>query len=270
MVFSAFISLTEWDIVTKAKFIGLENFKAMANDPVLWKSLRVTAYYTVINVPFVVLVSFLGANLLNAKRVRFLKVFRTIYYIPSIVPAVASSALWVYIFNPNLGIANKLLALVGIPKQMWIYAPNFVVPSIVLMGVWAAGNSVVIYLAGLQGISKELYESAGLDGAGPLRQFLHVTIPMMTPLIFYNVVIGVISSLQIFTQAYVMTNGGPNNASLFVMLLLYRTAFTYGKMGYASAIAWLIFIVIALGTIAVFRTSNLWVFYQGEVRGRKR
>lgn len=265
MLFSLGVSFTEWDIITPARFAGAENYVRFAEDPLVHKSLAVTFYFVVLNVPAVVFISLLVASMLNTN-IRGRSVYRTIFYIPSIVPAVANAALWMFLYNPMFGLLNRVIGIFGIPPQGWIYSDTQVIPSLVVMSVWAAGNTVVIYLAGLQGISRQLYEAIEIDGGGVFRKFFHITVPMMTPLIFYNAVLTTIYSLQTFTQAFIMTEGGPKNASLFYMLLLYRTAFRHQSMGYASAMAWVMLLIIGVLTVIAFRTSGLWVYYGGASR----
>jgi multiple sugar transport system permease protein len=263
MIFSLVMSFTEWNIITPPKFIGLENFSNAFKDPLVSVSLKVTLHYTVLTVPLCTIVTFLLAMLLNSG-VRGISVYRTIFYIPSIVPAVASAALWMFILEPQYGIVNSILRFMGLPRQYFLGTREWIIPTFAMMAVWGSGNTVVIYLAGLQGISRELYEAADLDGAGSFRRFLHVTVPLMTPIIFFNMIMGVIGAMQIFTQSYVMTGGGPNNASLFYSLLIYRTAFRFQQMGYASAMSWIFFVIIAVMTFIVFHTSNRWVFYENK------
>lgn len=262
IVFSMVISLTRWDIITPMEIIGFSNYIRLVEDPLVWKSLMVTIYFTVLNVPLTLIVTLFIAVLLDSK-IKYMSVYRTIYYIPSIVPAVANAALWMFLFNPTFGFFNDILAFFGIPPQNWIYDEYQVIPSIILMSIWGAGNTVIIYLAGLQSISRQLYEAIEIDGGGVRHKFMNITIPMMSPIIFYNMAIGIIGSMQIFTQAFIMTEGGPANASLFYMLLLYRTAFTNQEMGYACAMAWVMFVIIGAITYFAFRTSSLWVFYEG-------
>jgi len=263
MIFSLVMGLSQWDIVTAPKFIGLGNFISMFSDPLIGASLKVTVYYTVLSVPLITVISFLAALLLSTG-VKGISVFRTIFYIPSIVPAVASAAIWLYIFDPMFGLLNSILRVFGLPAQPFIFSREGVIPGFAMMAVWAAGNTVIVYLAGLQGISRELYEAADLDGANSFQRFTRITVPLMTPVIFFNMVMAMISALQMFTQAFIMTKGGPNNASLFYALLLYRTAFQYQRMGYASAMSWLLFAIIAVLTVIVFRTSDKWVFYENK------
>jgi multiple sugar transport system permease protein len=261
--FSLFMGFTRWDIVRPAEFIGIQNYTEILHDPLVGLSLRVTIYYTLLSVPLITIVSFLAAVLLNTG-VRGISIFRTIFYIPSIVPVVASSAIWMYIFDPMFGLLNSIIRALGLPPQSFIYSREGVIPGLALMAVWGAGNTVVIYLAGLQGISRQLYEAADLDGANAVQRFFHITVPLMTPIIFFNMIMAMIGAMQTFTHAYIMTSGGPNNASLFYSLLLYRTAFSFQRMGYASAMSWILFIIIALLTFVVFRSSDRWVFYENK------
>jgi multiple sugar transport system permease protein len=207
------------------------------------------------------------AILLNQK-IRFQRFVRTVYYLPSVVSGVAVALLWQWIFSPDFGLLNALLGLVGITGPAWLADEHTVIISFVIMSLWGVGAGMIIYLAGLQGIPSDLYEAAQVDGAGTMRQFWNITIPMLSPVIFFNVIIGVIAALQIFTQAYVMTNGGPHDASLFFMLYLYRNAFEFFKMGYASALAWVLFFYILALTLLVIRSSAIWVYYEGRTGGR--
>jgi multiple sugar transport system permease protein len=261
MIFSFLMSFTQWDIIRPAEFIGIKNYIEILHDPLVGLSLKVTIHYTLISVPLITIISFLVALLLNTG-VKGISVFRTIFYIPSIVPLVASSAVWMYIFDPMFGLLNSIIRGMGFPPQSFIYSREGVIPGLAVMAVWGAGNTVIIYLAGLQGISRQLYEAADLDGANVFQRFFHVTLPLMTPIIFFNMIMAMISAMQTFTQAYIMTQGGPNNASLFYSLLLYRIAFTNQRMGYASAMSWILFLITAVLTLVVFRTSDKWVFYE--------
>ncbi|WP_246240510.1 carbohydrate ABC transporter permease [Anaerocolumna sedimenticola] len=261
MLYSLYISTMDWNIITPMKFIGLKNYAEAFGDKLTWKSLKVTAYYTVLTVPLVVAVSFLVAMLLNMK-VKLISLARTIFYIPSIVPVVASAAIWMYIYNPTYGLLNGILRNTGLPTQNFIYGPNSVIPCLAVMAVWGAGNTVIIYLAGLQGVSPQLYEAAKIDGAKGRQTFRHITIPLMTPIIFYNVVMTTIGCLQTFTQSYIMTDGGPADSSLFFSLLIYRNAFKFGRMGYAAALSWILFVIVGALTLVIFSTSNKWVYYE--------
>ncbi|MDR2793654.1 MAG: sugar ABC transporter permease [Treponema sp.] len=265
MLFSLIISFTEWDVITIPRFIGFENYIQMWKEPITGHSLMVTLYYTFLSVPLITIITFLLAVLLNMG-VKGISIFRTIFYIPSIVPAVASAAIWMFVFDPMFGLLNSILRVFSLPPQNFIYSEEGVIPGLAVMSVWAAGNTVVIYLAGLQGISRELYEAADLDGANVFQRFFRITIPLMTPIIFFNTIMAIINAMQTFTQVYIITNGqgGPNNASLVYTMLLYRTAFKFQHMGYASAMSWILFLVIAVLTVIVFRSSGKWVFYENK------
>lgn len=223
--------------------------------------MTVTTYYTLGSVPVVLVVGFVVALMLNQK-VRWLSFWRTIYYLPTLVPAIASAVLWIWIFNPGFGLFNSLLRQANLPTSQWIYSETAAIPSLILMSTWGFGNAMVIFLAGLQGIPRQLLEAASIDGGGPWARFRYVVLPFMTPTIFYNMVTGVIGTFQVFNQAYVMTQGGPNNATLFYIYYLYRTAFTEGQMGYASALAWVLFVIVMIITVALFRNARRWVYYE--------
>lgn len=265
MVASAVIGLTNWTIGTTPRFIGLDNFRAIAVDPLFWKSFRVTTTYAVFAVPGGLLVAFVTASLLNRVN-RTRGFFRTVYYLPVLVPPVASAVIWLWIFNPDSGLLNAVLSALHLPTLLWVYGESTAVPSIALMTIWGFGNMTLIFLAALKGVSRDLYEAAECDGANPLRRMWHVTVPSISPVILFNLVTGMIAAFQIFDAAYVMTQGGPNNATLFYVYYLYRKAFTEAQLGYASALAWILFVVIVLITIVILRTSRGWVFYEGERR----
>ncbi len=262
MVASILISFTHWDIITPPKWVGLENYEEMLRkDPLFWKSLRVTLVFTFVLVPLQLILSLLVAVLLNQK-VRGLSWFRTIFYLPTVLPIVASSMLWLWILNPS-GLLNFLIRLLGISAQDWLTSEALALPSIILMSLWGSfGISMIIFLAGLQGVPSALYESAELDGAGAVRKFFTITLPMISPVIFFNFVMGVIGTFQVFTQGYLLTDGRPNNSTLFYVLYLYRNAFEFLQMGYASAMAWVLFIIIMGATLLILRTSSLWVYYE--------
>lgn len=261
MLFSLGVSFTKWGVISEKQFIGLENYIMLFKDPLFLQSLKVTLYYTLLSVPLITCIPLLVAMLLNTK-VKGISVFRAIFYIPSIVPVVASVAVWMYIYNPMYGLLNSILKALGLPAQNFIFSETGAVPSLAVMALWAAGNTVVIYLAGLQGVSRQLYEAAEIDGAGMVARFVHITIPMMTPIIFYNFVMAIINSMQVFTQAYIMTDGGPANATLFYSLMVYRTAFKQSRMGYSAAMSWVFFVIIAVLTLIVFKSQKKWVVYE--------
>jgi multiple sugar transport system permease protein len=263
VIASFWLSMTEYDIINPARFIGFSNYRVLfREDPLFWQALKVTIIYTLGSVPLQLIFGFLIALLMNQK-LKGISVFRTIYYLPAVISGVAVSVLWRWIFMPDVGIINILLSKIGITGPRWLGDPSWVLPALVIMSLWGVGGGMVIYLAGLQGIPTELYEAAELDGAGKWAKFIAVTIPMMSPVIFFNLVMGVIGSFQTFTQAYIMTQGGPQNASLFYILYLYQRAFQELRMGYASALAWILFLVILACTIVIFKTSAGWVYYEG-------
>ncbi|MGC4938844.1 carbohydrate ABC transporter permease [Kribbella sp. DT2] len=262
MIASLVISLTDWTIGGKPSFVGLANYKRMFTaDDSFYKSLWATLYYTLGAVPLLLIVAFAVALLLN-QPVRGQAVFRVIYYLPAIVPIVANSMLWIWLFNPDFGLLNTMTEKAGLPRSQWIFDESTAIPSLILMSVWGFGNVAVIFLAGLQGVPRQLYEAISVDGGGAWRRFRHITLPMMTPTIFYSLVTGVIGALQVFVQAAVMTEGGPNDSTLFYIYYLYRTAFTNNEMGYASALAWILFLVIMAVTVVLFRNSSRWVYYE--------
>lgn len=264
MLGSIVLSLCKYDLHT-LEYVGTENYeRLLAKDPLFWVSLRNTALYVLLAVPLGLTGSLLLAMLLNQK-VRGIAFFRTMYYLPSIVPGIASALLWMWIFHPDAGILNAGLKLLGITGPRWLFDEHWALPALVLMSLWGIGGSrMIIFLAGLQGISDQYYEAAKIDGASNWQQFRHVTLPMLTPTIFFNLILGVIGSFQVFDSAYVMTNGGPNNATLFYVLYLYNNAFRFFKLGKASAMAWILFLILLVFTIAQFRNASRWVHYEGE------
>lgn len=221
----------------------------------------VTIYY-LLNVPLNLLLGLLLAILLNQK-IRGIAVFRTIYYLPSVTAGVAVSLLWMWIFNPRFGVINVLLSKVGIQGPAWLGSETWAMPALIIMSIWGVGGSMLIYLGALQSIPTHLYEAATLDGAGAWRKFLNITIPMVTPVLLLNMIMGVIASFQVFTQAFIMTKGGPNYATLFYVLYLYQQAFEWFNLGYASALAWVLFVVILIFTFVILRSSSKWVYYEG-------
>jgi len=268
MIASAYYALTDYNIVQPPRWVGLDNFAlAVSGDPLVWQSLKVTTIYAFVSVPLQIVFGLAVALLLNAD-IKGLQYYRTIYFLPSILSGVAVAMLWRWIFSANYGLLNALLALVGIRGPAWLGDAEWALPSLIIMSMWHVGGGMIVYLAGLQGVPTELYEAADVDGAKWRHKLFEITIPMITPVLFYQLVTGIIQSLQVFTQALIMTSGGPKNATLFFMLYLYRNAFQYFQMGYASVLAWILFVYILVLTLFVLRSSNLWVFYTGEVRGK--
>jgi multiple sugar transport system permease protein len=267
IVLSLYYSLCDYNLLQGPAFIGTRNYRGLLNDGVFWRSLRVTLLYAAISVPMGLLVS-LGVALLLNVRLRAQPIFRTLIFLPSLVPTIASAILWKWMFNQRLGVINRVLAPVlgwlHQPGPPWLDQSKWVVPSLALMSVWSVGNTVIIYLAGLQDVPRELYEAAELDGASPVQRLLNVTLPMISPVIFFNLIMAIIGILQVFDTPFMMTAGGPNRASYFYTYYLYDNAFTYLKMGYASAMAWIqLLLVLALTGIA-FWSSKRWVHYQGK------
>lgn len=269
MAMSAVLSFMKWDYVQAPRFVGWENFITLFHDDVFYKSLQVTIIYAVFSVPLSLLVSFIFALLLNTG-IKGLSVYRTLFYLPSLVSGAAASILWMWMFNPEFGVINTILGYFGIDGPGWIYDKNWALPALIIMSLWGVGGSMLIYLYGLQGIPTELYEAAKIDGAGKATTLFKITIPMMTPVIFYNLIMGIIGSLQTFTQAFVMTDGGPNYSTYFYVLYLYKNAFKNFKIGYASAQAWILFFIILALTALVFRSSAAWVYYENETNTRKK
>ncbi|GGD46893.1 carbohydrate ABC transporter permease [Paenibacillus nasutitermitis] len=263
MIASLVISLTDWQIISGANWVGFDNYKTIFTDDLFFKkSLLVTVYFALGSVVFTMLASIIVALFMNYE-VKGQALFRTVFYLPTIVPAVASSMLWVWLFNPDFGLLNAVLKAVGLPSLMWIYDETTVIPSLILMSMWGCGSAALIILAGLQDVPKHLLEAVEIDGGNSWHKFRFVTVPMITPVIFFNLVMGLIGSLQAFTQAYVMTGGGPNNGTLFYVFLIYREAFQQNHFGYASALSWILFALIAVLTAVVFKSSKGWVHYGG-------
>jgi len=279
MLASILLSFTRWDGITpmhRIEWVGVQNYEEIfLRDERFWKSLRNTFQYVVGAVPLGTCVALAVALLLN-QNVRGLPLFRTLFYLPSVVSGVATAMLWMWLFNPTFGLVNWairnvsrwLSALTGvavrIPEPGWLTSEQWVIPAFVIMSVWGVGNAMLIYLAGLQGVPQHLYEAADLDGAGTWSKFRHVTLPILSPTIFFNLVMAIIGTFQTFTSAFIMTGGGPNEASLFYVLYLYRKAFEQFQMGYASALAWILFVIILGFTLLVIKSSPLWVYYEGE------
>ena len=257
---SFWLSLTDYRFRDFPNFIWFENYTDLASDEVFLKSLFNTLYYTVFHVPGVMIIAFFIAILLNQK-VYGMPLFRTLFYLPSVTAGVATIMLWLVILQPN-GILNQVLGLVGIPGPRWLTSTQWAMPSLIIMCFWTVGTTMILYLAGLQGTPDHLYEAASIDGAGHLRKLWHVTVPMMTPTIFLTLVLGIIGSWQVFTQALILTGGGPANATLFVLLYLYNKAFLIFQMGYASAIAWVLFVIILIFTLIQFVVARRWVYYE--------
>ncbi len=262
MVYSFFLSFTNYNGVGSADPVGFANYVDLfTTDPYFKNSLKVTAIYVCMNIPLSILVSFFIAFLLS-KDIKFRGAFRLIYYIPTVVPLVATSIIWMWLLNPVFGVANYFLKSVGMSAMKFLQNERTVLPTMAVMGIWQTGATMLIFLAGLQGISPQLYEAVDIDGGNGIHKFIHITLPMMTSTIFFNLVISCINGFQVFTQAYIITQGGPNNRSNFLVLRLFTEAFTNSKMGKASAIAWIMFVIVLFLTVINFKFSNKWVYYE--------
>ncbi|MEO5680469.1 MAG: sugar ABC transporter permease [Acidimicrobiales bacterium] len=272
MVLSLVVSFTDYPVLHPAdtRFVGLDNYRTALADHTLAHSAMVTLLYVALAVPADLVVGLLLALVLNV-RARGVGVFRTVLFLPVMIAgsggaSVAVALLWLWLFQPRYGLLNYLLSLVHLPPQLWVYSTRLVVPSLALISLWGVGRSMLIYLAGLQGLPSDVLLAAELDGASAWRRFWRVTLPLLSPTIFFNLVLDLVFALQTFTQAYVVTQGGPGDSSLFYMLYLYRNAFSYFRMGYASALAWLLFAFTLALTAVLFRSARRWVFYEGEHR----
>jgi len=269
IIASLVLSFTKYNITNPPVFIGLDNFhRAFRLDPQFWPSLVRTFTYAALVVPTSVGGALLVALLLN-QSLRFTAFYRTVFFLPHLTPIVASIFVWTWLLNPSFGLVNEIIfRLLHVQGPGWFGDTTWAIPSLVLVALWGAigGNLMLIFLAGLQGVPKDLYEVASLDGAGTWDRFWHITLPMISPTLFFNSVLAIIGALQTFTAAFVATNGGPAYATTFYALQIYNTAFVFGEMGYACALAWLFFIVLVVFTYVQFRTSRRWVYYAGEVR----
>jgi multiple sugar transport system permease protein len=258
---AAWLSFQDWNLITPPVANGFKNFQKLFADPLFWQALKVTTNYTIISVPLSMVMGFALALLMNHK-IKGIRVFRTIYYLPSIVPAVANAVLWAWMFNSEFGLLNAILRMFGLAKVNWLIDPKWAMPALILMSLWGLGGGMVIYLAGLQGIPQDYYEAAEIDGAGRWDKLWGITIPLMSPVIFFNLIIGIIGSFQVFTAGFLLTDGGPQNATLFYTLYIYRNAFRYFDMGYAAALAWVLFFIILVLTLLVVRYIGGRVYYE--------
>jgi multiple sugar transport system permease protein len=261
MVYSIYLSFHRWDMLSAPKFIGFDNFVRMFQDERANLSLYNSAFYTVFAVPLQLVISFALALALT-QRIKFRDFYRSGFYLPIIVPLVAWSVVWQRILHPEFGILNEVLGWFGVQPLNWLFNPLLTKPAFIFMSLWMIGRQMVIFIAGLGNIPDSLIEAAGIDGAGTWSKLRHIIIPLMTPLIFYNMVVAIINSFQTFIPAKIMTDGGPQNATLFAVLNIYRNGFEYFNMGYAAALAWEFFIIIVGFTIIQFYVSNKWVYYE--------
>ena len=269
MLTSLGLSFTETDLFT-SEFVGFANYERLLSTDVtlslFWKSLYNTAYYVFLSIPLTMIVGFVIALLLN-QNIRGQSFYRILYYLPSVIPGIASALLWLWLFNPEFGIINWLLSLIGIAGPRWLYDTETAKLALVIMSLWTAGGNMLVFLAGLQGIPTQLYEAATIDGANAWRRFIHITLPMISPTLFFVLVTNIIQSFQIFTTVYVVSDGkgGPANSTMMYVLWLYLLAFRQFRMGFASALAWVFFVIIMLFTVLIFRSSSAWVYYETEI-----
>ncbi len=265
MLASLLLSFTSYDVINTPSFIGLDNYVSLFTDDLLRKSLWNTFFYAALHVPLSMAIA-LALALLLERVVKAAGFFRTVFYLPAVTPAVATGVLWLWLLNPQVGLINQGLALLGIDGPGWTTDPNWVKPGIVLMSLWGLGNTVVIYFAALRNVPTELYEAARIDGADSWQQFRHVTLPMISGVLFFTLVVGTIAALQLFTEAYTMffrgQEGGTSQDALFYVVYLFQQGFEFFRMGYASAMAWLLFLVIMLITVVQLRLSKRWVYYE--------
>ena len=263
LLLSLYYSFTEYNLLQPPKWVGLNNYTSLTEDSHYLNAVGNTIYFVAFSVPLGVLTAFIVAFLLN-QQLRLRVLLRMIFYIPIVVPISATAILWMWIFNSNWGLLNNLLALVGIQGPSWLGSPTWSKPSLIIMQLWLVGGSVLIFLAALQDVPRALYDAAMVDGANAIRRVWHVTIPMVTPAILFSLLTGLIAAFQTFANAWIMTRGGPIRSTEFYVLYLYDNGFRFFRMGYASAMAWILFLVVVVVTVILFRTSARWVYYGGE------
>ncbi len=263
---SLYLSFSKYDVINRPEWLGIANYvRAFTGDELFWPSLGRTFHYALVVVPFGIAGSLILAILLNRKQ-QGTNIFRTLYFLPHLTPVVAMAILWIWLLHPSVGPVNYLLSQIGIEGPGWLTDPKWALNSLIMISLWAflGGDAMLIFLAGLQGVPQELYDAAEVDGAGPMQRFRNVTLPMISPTLFFNLIIGVIGALKVFALAYVATQGGPNWATWFYALHLYQWSFVYFDMGYGAALAWIFALILILLTILQFRFSKLWVYYEGE------
>ena len=263
LLLSLYYSFTEYNLLQPPKWVGLNNYTSLTEDTHYMNAVGNTIYFVAFSVPLGVLTAFIVAFLLN-QQLRLRVLLRMIFYIPIVVPISATAILWMWIFNSNWGLLNNLLALFGIQGPSWLGSPSWSKPSLIIMQLWLVGGSVLIFLAALQDVPRSLYDAAMVDGANAIRRVWHVTIPMVTPAILFSLLTGLIAAFQTFANAWIMTRGGPIRSTEFYVLYLYDNGFRFFRMGYASAMAWILFLVVVVVTVILFRTSARWVYYGGE------
>ncbi|GHF53437.1 spermidine/putrescine ABC transporter permease [Deinococcus metalli] len=270
MLFSLYASFTDYDVTSRMKWVGLDNYvRLFTSDDLFWTSLYNTGFYVLFAVPLGIVTGLLIAVLLN-QRIPGQRVFRTIFFLPKVLTGVAVLLLWLWVFNPEFGPINTFLRFIGVQNPpLWFSDPTWAKPALIIMSMWGAAGGYIIYLAGLQGVPRHLYEAANLDGASPLRQFLSITVPMMSPTIFFKLITGISAAFQFWESALIVSEGGkggPSYSTLFYGLYMWQKAFTDYQMGYASAMAWILLVIILIITALQFYVSRRWVYYEGEVR----
>ena len=266
VIYSFYLSFTSYNIIQDPKWIGLENYQTMFNvDPLFWTAVKNSAYFAIISVPLRLLIAFLLALML-AIETRFMGMYRTMFYLPALVPPVAGTIIFMLLFDPRAGLINRFIGLFGVEPIAWLLDPEWSKPAIIILSLWTLGADSLIFLAGLKDVPADIMDAASVDGAGWWRRLLNITLPLITPVILFNLVMGIIGSFQIFAQALIIggTNGDPLDSTLMYMVLLYKNAFRYFSMGYASAMAVVLFIAVLALTLVIFRTSRYWVFYEGD------
>lgn len=269
---SLYFSMTEYDLFSPPRWVGLQNYEGIITDDRFYKSLSNTFFMAFISVPITLTASLLIATLLNFQ-VKGINFYRTVFYLPSVIPIVASALLWTWMLNPDFGLINMVLRSLGLPDPAWLLDPKYTKPSLILMSLWGSGAGALIFLAALQGVPKQYYEAAQVDGANAWYRFWKITIPALSPIILFQLIMGLIGAFQIFTESYILAGGkvggnnslgGPEQSLLFYAVNLYQEAFVFLKMGYASALAWILFLIVLLITFILLKTSGRWVYYGGE------
>jgi multiple sugar transport system permease protein len=263
---SAYFSVLEYDVLSPSQFIGAENYiRAFTGDRQFWPSLSRTLYYSIVSVPFGIIGSLLLAMLLNRK-LKGTNIFRTIFFLPHLIPGVALAVLWIWLLHPIVGPINLILGWIGIEGPGWLTSKDWAIPGLIVISLWAGlgGNTMLIFLAGLQGVPQELMEASEIDGAGAWSKFFNVTLPMISPTLLFNLILGVIGALKVFTLAFVATQGGPSFSTWFYALHIYQQAFAYFRMGYGAALAWIFVLVLLVFTYLQMTLSKRWVYYGGE------
>lgn len=261
MAWALVLNFQKYNLLSPPAFVGLDNLDRLVNDPKVGLALWNTAYFALVSVPLQLALAFACAVLLNQPLIGR-NFYRTALYLPVVVPIVVSAFIWQRAYHPEFGIINEVLSWVGIAPRAWLFEPTLAKPAFIFMRIWVMGAQMVIFLAGLQNVPPALQEAAALDGAGAWRKFWHVTVPIMTPVIFFNLIVGIIGNFQVFAPALIMTKGGPQDATLFMVLYIYRNAFEYSRIGYAATLSWVLFLVIILLTFVQFRLSGRWVYYE--------